>query len=310
METPLLLCVFNRPELTRQVFRVVRRQRPQRLLIVGDGPRHNHPDDAQRVAEVRAIVTAIDWPCQVETNFAHENMGCRQRMASGISWALQRCECVVVLEDDCLPCDAFFPYCSALLERYAEHPRIMMVSGDNFQRGPRSAHSYYFSKFAHIWGWGTWRRAWQHYDVDMRQWGTVRHTDWIERVTDSPAEAQFWRQQFDAAYQGQIDTWDFAWMFACWQRNGLTILPQVNLVTNMGFGADATHTVDGASPLAGLPTGQIETPLVHPPHIERDVEADAYTWNTVFRPMLAAAPDSAVERSWWPWPRRTRSQVA
>ncbi len=254
--TPILFCIFNRPNPTSNVFDVIRRQRPKQLLIVQDGPRSDVPDDAEAVRRTRDVVRRVDWPCDVRTLFAPSNLGCKRRMSSGITWGFSQTERLIVLEDDCLPSDDFFPFCEELLERYADRPDVLMISGDNFQLQPRGEYDYYFSKYAHIWGWASWRRAWQNYDLSMTEWPSFRATR-LNDVCPDANERTYWCEQLDRQFAGQIDSWDFPWMFCGWKRQSWTILPNVNLVSNIGFGEGATHTTQRTSPLANLPTGAI-----------------------------------------------------
>jgi hypothetical protein len=307
LETPILFCVFHRPDLAQQVFSAIREQRPRTLLVVQDGPRPDRPGEAARVEQTRRLLDQVDWDCDLRMDFAPANMGCQARMNSGITWAFSQFERLIILEDDCLPAPSFFGYCEALLARFAEDERIMLISGDNFQPAPRTPHSYYFSKWTHIWGWASWRRAWEWNDPSMQAWPEFRQSDGLRRWCCDEPEAAHWTEVFDRAHAGGIDTWDFAWMFACWRRGGLTVLPRCNLVSNLGFGQDATHTLDSTSRLSRLPTGELG-PLRHPPEVDRDAAADAYTWRHVFQDSSdrAARPERT---RWWPrWlPRRRKT---
>lgn len=296
-------CIFNRPEPTARVFAEIRKERPRRLLVIGDGPRSDRPGDAALVRATREIVGGVDWPCDVEYCFSDINLGCRDRISSGLSWAFERAESLVVLEDDCLPGGDFFPFMRELLGRYRDDQRVMMISGDFFLGAPQSADSYYFSRWTHIWGWGTWRRAWRHFDPAIRSWPLIRPTAALAHAVDGADEESHWRQVFDQVHDGAIDTWDFSWQFACWMQGGLAVLPNVNLVTNIGFGADATHTVDARSPLAGMPAGRLGM-LRHPNAMVRNRDADRMTWERIFRPSPAAMPASRRRSAKLPWPWR------
>lgn len=281
MDTPIALLVFNRPDVTARVFAAVAAARPRRLLVVADGPRPDRPGEAERCAATRAIVERVDWACDVETNFSEANLGCRRRISSGLDWVFSRVESAIVLEDDCLPDHTFFRYCEELLDRYADDERVAGISGDDFQppRPHRDA-SYYFSRFAHIWGWATWRRSWQHYDVAMSDWPEMRDTV-LERIWVGDRRAiRYWRAIFDAVHAGAIDTWDYQWLYSCWRRGAVTALPHGNLVSNVGFGPEATHTTE-AGPLAGLPTRPLSFPLRHPVAPDVDGVADAYTQHRI-----------------------------
>lgn len=260
----------------------IRVVRPPVLLVVADGPR----TEAERndCEATRRLVECIDWPCDVRRNYSAVNMGCRQRMATGLTWVFEQVEEAVILEDDCLPHPTFFRYCEELLERYRNDRRVMHIGGNTFQgRKPQKKASYYFSKYAHVWGWASWRRAWQHYDVNMAAWGG-NNNPVIERYCNGPIEKHYWTVMFKGAAEGRLDTWDYAWLFACWQHDGLSIVPEVNLITNIGFGVGSTHTTDDQSPFANMVSQSIQFPLRHPKHVEIHSAADGRTFRTLFVP--------------------------
>lgn len=285
LRTPVAFIIFNRPDVTARVFAEIARARPPKLLVVADGARADRAGEREACREARAIVESVDWDCEVLTNFSEENLGCRRRVASGISWVFDEVEEAIILEDDCLPHPSFFPFCEELLARFRHDERVMMVSGDNFQFGRRrTPYSYYFSRLVHIWGWASWRRAWRHYDVDMILWDELRRdTAWLEDVfggTDGAVE--FWRDIFERTRAGH-DTWDYQWMMACWAQSGLSVLPDRNLITNLGFRGDATHT-KAESRAANLPAEEMLFPLRHPPCVVRDREADDFTLREIILP--------------------------
>jgi hypothetical protein len=274
---PVVLFVFNRPRLTAQVYERIRAARPERLLVVGDGPRAGRSEDVGQCLTVREMVSHPDWSCELLTNWSDENLGVLRRLSSGLDWVFRTCSEAIILEDDCVPCRSFFEYSSQLLRRYREDSRIMHVSGNNYQDGRRRDEaSYFFSRYTLSWGWATWRRAWRHYDVKMSMWPTAYRKRWLEGVVRDRAEVEFWEEVFDRAYRGLIDTWDYQWLFACWWHGGLAIQPNENLVTNVGIGPDATHFQVGHSTL-GIPAREMGG-LVHPSEIVRDEEADRYTF--------------------------------
>jgi len=277
LKTPVAFFIFNRPDTTARVFEAIRRAAPARLLIVADGPRPERVGEAERCAAAREVVSRVDWPCEVSTDFSDENLGCRRRVTSGLDWVFRSVEEAIILEDDCLPEQSFFRFCQELLERYRSEERIMMISGDNFLSGEGTRRdSYYFSRYPHIWGWATWRRVWERYDPDMKLWPKVRGDGWVERLFPQRRLARYWREAFAAVHSGALDTWDHQFTFCCLMQDGLCIMPEANLVSNLGFGADATHT-KAACRLAELPTEPIGFPLRHPSRIERDVPADRAT---------------------------------
>jgi hypothetical protein len=290
VDATVLLCIFNRPQLTQCVFERIREARPRQLLVVADGPRSDRPGESTLVAQSRAIIESVDWDCQVLTNFADHNMGCKRRIASGITWAFEQSEELIILEDDCLPDPTFFKFCDQLLVRYRHQNEIAMISGNNFQPTSRTEASYYFSHWPHIWGWATWKRAWQHFDADVSDWPRRKASDFFSNLFPSLHDQEYWQQVMDQQHQGLIDTWDFPWAYACWKTAGLAILPDHNLVTNIGFGDDATHTTDAQSRLAQLPTTPMQE-IIHPRSIERNIPADQYTLTHIMSPTSHSAPD-------------------
>lgn len=251
MPTPVVFLVFNRPELTARVFARIREARPAKLLVVCDGPRAHVPEDLPKVAAVRRIVEeGADWGCEVLRNYSEENLGCRQRVASGLNWAFSQVEEAIILEDDCLPDPSFFSFCGELLERYRDDERVMHINGTNFiAPHRREKSSYYFSKYVWVWGWATWRRAWRHYDFTMETWNERQAA--LNESLDSRRESAFWKNTFETARKDwqRAATWDFPWIYSCWTRGAHSVVPVRNLIENLGFGSDATHTRDSSSHL-------------------------------------------------------------
>ncbi|MCF8171975.1 MAG: glycosyltransferase family 2 protein [Candidatus Methylopumilus sp.] len=276
LRTPVALLIFNRPDTTERVFNAIAQARPSKLLVVADGPRDSRPGEAARCEQTRAIIKRVDWDCEVITNFADSNMGCKLRVSSGIDWIFEQVEEAIILEDDCLPDPSFFRFCDEMLERYRDNERVGMVSGGNLQFGRhRGIGSYYFSKYTHIWGWATWRRAWKHYDRDITHWPEFKAQGLLEQMFATPGEQTYWQNSFQWVHEGSLDTWDVSWTFTALTHGLLQVVPNVNLISNIGFGADATHThVVGVH--ANLPTQAIEFPLQHPTFVLPNLEADRY----------------------------------
>lgn len=279
----VIFVIFNRPEHTSRVFQLIRAERPSRLFVVADGPRIGRPGELEKCLEVRRIVEeGVDWPCEVVKDYSDVNLGCELRPALGITRAFRQVDEAIILEDDCLPDPSFFKFCDELLERYRDDHRIAQIGGVNFQAGKmRGDGSYYFSRYPHCWGWATWSRSWADYEREMSNWPELERQGWLLQFLEQPRESAFWTSIFNQVYNGLIEAWDYRWVFACWRHSRLSIVPQVNLVSNIGFGVGATHTNKHTSTIE-IPLQQISFPLVHPIRIYRNHDADNYTWRNVF----------------------------
>ena len=270
--TPVVFLIFRRPDLTAQVFEAIRQAQPTKLLVVADGPRSEA--EAQLCQQTRSVIDQIDWNCEVLRNYSDVNLGCRRRVSSGLDWAFSEVEEAIILEDDCLPHPLFFDFCEELLAKYRDDERIMHVGGTNILGEWKSDfQSYHFSHYSGIWGWASWRRAWQHYDVDMKLWQMVSKKEVAKDILQRSKNVEFWAQTFQATHKQEIDTWDYQWVFAQWIQNGLGIIPEVNLISNIGFRADATHTTI-ENLFSRLETKKINFPLKHPPFIVQNSTID------------------------------------
>ncbi|MBC8108896.1 MAG: glycosyltransferase family 2 protein [Anaerolineae bacterium] len=270
---PVAFMIFNRPDETARVFERIRQARPRTLLVIADGPRNDAEHDLCECT--RSVVQNVDWDCDVRVNASATNLGCRKRVSSGIDWVFNEVNEAIILEDDCLPDPTFFRFCDEMLDQYRDDPRVMHVGGSNFQLGVRpTKDSYYFSAINQIWGWATWDRAWRgHYDVSMKRWPEMRDTSFLQDLIGE-AVAEKVSRGFDGVHSGKIDTWDNQWTFAMWLAQGLAILPAVNLISNIGFGANATHTKKATSAIANQSTEPMEFPLKHPVQVARNRAAD------------------------------------
>lgn len=283
VETAVLLLLFNRPEPTRRVFDVIRAVRPTRLYVAADGPRTSHPEDPERCDEVRRVATSVDWPCEVRTLFRTTNLGLRAAVTEALDWFFRHETAGVILEDDCLPDPTFFRFCSELLDRYADDERVMVISGDDYHPPdwPREC-SYSFTRYPFIWGWATWRRAWRHNDPSMTDWPERRRSSWLLELGDGHRDfAAYWTDRFDDVASDLVDSWAYVWMYSCWVRGGLSIMPTTNLVQNIGYGQQATHTTVDDWRAAHL-AAPMAFPLRHPGPVERDPRLDRWADRHVY----------------------------
>jgi hypothetical protein len=272
---PIVFIVFNRPDHTRAVFQRIAAVRPPRLLLIADGPRNTRPAEGESCFQVRQIVKEVDWPCEVSTNFAEENLGCRKRIVTGLNWAFSQVEEAIILEDDIAPDPSFFRFCEEMLIRYRGDSTISMITGFNIveDHSPQDW-SYFYSKLTHIWGWATWRNSWQRYDEHLRDWPAIKAAGLMRQYFRLPEQQRFWTWIFDQMHAGRgPDTWDYQWFYTNLIHNALSITPRVNLIENIGFGPEATHTTDiDAAP--GLKAGTLTFPLIHPPAVTDILELD------------------------------------
>lgn len=274
-EIPILFLVFNRPELTLKVFNKIKEIKPNKLYVACDGPR-NLKNEKQIVNQVREITNNINWDCKLNKLFRNQNLGCKNAVSGALDWFFDNEERGIILEDDCLPNKYFFYFCKELLLKYEDNSKISMITGNNFQDGNfRGDGSYYFSGYNHIWGWATWKRVWNLYDKNMNFWPEwSKSQDWKDKFPDL-LERIYWKRNFDKVYLNLIDTWDYQLLALLKKIGGLCITPNANLVSNIGFGEEATHTTNKNDKNANLPTFNLSK-LEHPTSITINSEADRY----------------------------------
>lgn len=292
LSTPVVLIVFNRPDVTRRNLDVLRQVQPRQLFVVADGPRPGRAEEDARCREVRNLVDAtVTWPCEVSRKYAERNLGLEANVELGLDWVFGQVERAIVLEDDCIPEPTFFRYCAELLDRYADEPRVWQIGGDNEGVPERmfDGCSYAFSTWSSVWGWATWADRWHAHRAEFDR----DHAGAEERADASPRTAPAHRttpavphpdalvtaagmRHFSQVAQetnGDLRGWDHHWWVTIMSRRGLSTVPVVNLVLNDGYGAGATHT---RAAKESVPSRPMPLPLAHPRRVElnRDVEAE------------------------------------
>ena len=283
-KSPILFLIFNRLDTTKQVFDVIRQSRPDRLYIAADGARVNIDGETEKIKLVRDYVTSnIDWPCEVKTLFREKNLGCKFAVSSAIEWFFQNEEQGIILEDDCLPDISFFQFCEELLEKYKNNQDIAMIGGNNFNSKKIGSADYYFSRIPHIWGWATWRRSWQKYDIEMSAYPDFRKENIIKNIWLDKKVQNYWLDIIDEVYNNKVNTWDYQFTFSIFLRKGLCINPNKNLVSNIGFTKNFTNTILMDSRVANLNTEKIYFPIKHPDQIEYSEINDEYINNIYLR---------------------------
>ena len=280
--TPVVFIIFNRPETTQRVFEEIRKAKPSKLLVIADGPRDSHIGEKEHCDTTRKIIEKVDWDCEVIKNYSDINLGCKKRVSTGLNWVFENVEEAIILEDDVLPHQTFFRFCEELLEKHRHNENIMLVSGANVQFGRnKSDYSYFFSQYCFIWGWATWKRAWKNYDIEMKSWPEARDNGLLKEMFNRKAPIEYWKKIFDDLYAGKVDTWDGQWVFSCWIRRALTIQPNVNLISNIGFGIEATHT-KSENMFSNMQIEHLQFPIKHPPNIIRALKNDTFTEKIMF----------------------------
>jgi hypothetical protein len=277
LQTPVVLIIFKRPHTTEKVFAAIRQIKPAKLFVIADGPRLERSGEKEKCEATRAIIEQVDWECEVLKDYSDVNLGCGKRVYSGLNWVFSQVEEAIILEDDCIPDHSFFPFCEELLKKYQNDNRITSISAQNVQLGhQRTNYSYYFSRYAHCWGWATWRRAWQLYDFEMKYWDEAKNTNLLQQVLMDSQAVKYWTELFQLVKDGYLNVWAYQWLFTNWLQSGLAIIPNVNLVENIGFDADSTHLKKKDNKTIDMPMQTMEFPLKHPPFVIRNSQADEF----------------------------------
>jgi hypothetical protein len=260
LKTAVLFLVFNRPEATSKVFDAIRKARPTRLYIAADGPRNDYGEDNELVIKVREIATRVDWSCEVKTLFRDKNLGCKYAVSSGIDWFFKYENEGIILEDDVVPVNGFFEYCELSLEKYRNNPRVGMVTGHSIEdQNTPSAINYMnkFSSYGSVWGWATWSRVWSQYDVEILSWSSSELDFLRRKQCANSLYVDMWSKIFDGIQFGKINSWAYQLNYLLLRHDMLCAVPPYNLIENIGYGEDATHTF-GQRPTWATNAGEIK----------------------------------------------------
>lgn len=284
MKSPVAVFIFNRPDLTAELFDVLRQVKPPVLFVSADGPRPDRPNDERLCRETLEIAQDIDWPCDVHWNVREANLGCGPAMSQGIDWVFEHVDRAILLEDDCLPDPSFFEFCDDLLERYKDDTRIMQISGSNLAAPEElfAGASYSFASYPFVWGWATWRRAWEHYDFRMGSWPQFRDTGGLHGLHASRSHRATLNREWNWIHAGN-GTWDHQWQYTVMSQHGLSVYPSKNLISNLGFRADATQTTIEGGAYAAIPVEPMVFPLVHPPMVSHNPRLEKFFEREILR---------------------------
>lgn len=292
---PIALIFFTRPKTFAKVFEQVKKVRPKQLFLIQDGARANSPDDLEKIEACRKIAEDIDWECEVYKNYSEVNLGCGVRPSSGISWVFEHVDRAIILEDDCVPCESFFPYCEEMLEKYKDDERVAYVSGLNhFGEWDCGDYSYFFAKTGAIAAWATWKRAWQRYDFRVN----AIKDEYLKRIikyqiTDKNAAKIRFNNWVKVSQKMEEDTslsyWDMQWGLVKYSQNQLVIVPKYNQICNIGVGSDSSHA-QGMNDVkfvkyknfVFIPTKNLELPIVHQRYCICDTEYDNLLYKCMY----------------------------
>jgi hypothetical protein len=282
-DIPILFLVFNRPETTAQVFQRIKEIQPVKLFIAADGPRAGKEGEKEKCEAVRKLILdGINWDCDVKTLFRDSNLGCGKAVSGAITWFFENVEEGIILEDDTLPDLSFFTFCKTLLEKYRNDEKVKIISGNNFQNGRwRGDGSYYFSAYSHIWGWASWRRAWKEYDFMLSTLDEVTVSNILDNYFSDKEVKDHWFEVFQQLRAGRFDTWDLQLNYCILAKDGMTIVPNANLVINIGFGVNATHTGSINDTRSAIPLEKIVN-IIHTTERSINVKADSYTFKKFY----------------------------
>jgi len=290
----VLFLIFNRPDTTRKVFEQIRRAKPAKLYIAADGPRANRQPDIELCRKAREIEIQVDWDCELKTNFRIENAGCKEGVSSAVTWFFEQEEEGIILEDDCVPVNSFFWFCDTLLEKYRFDDRVRHITGCNLQQGQKwGSGTYYYSNMTHVWGWAGWKRVWKDYDKNLGKFDKQDMMARLQDIFDDAAVVESYTKIFDEVKAGNIDAWGYQLDFVNFFHKGLAVIPNENLVSNIGFRADATHTLDSNSIYADIPLKEIYE-IISPEIMRPEKRAESVILKHVFK----TRPTKNRDRNW------------
>ena len=271
--TPVAIVVFNRPDRAEELYRVLKKIQPEKLYIISDGPRNQ--DEAEIVEKVRQVFEKIDWKCDIQKNYSKVNLGCDERIITGLDWVFETATAAIILEDDCYPDESFFPFCNELLEKYEKNNSISYISGTNIADISKISDSYYFSYRSSNWGWATWADRWKSFDRSLDTWNCVRNSNVIYELYP-PKIANQITDEIVRNFEKEPYPWDFLWWVDSLSKKRLSITPKKNLILNNGFASNATHTMEKPF-FYNVEKHKMEFPMNHPAKVCRNEKME-FEW--------------------------------
>lgn len=287
-KVPIVLFAYKRRSNFSAIFASLRKIQPQFIYFIADGPKPGEEKECEKTR--KTLESYIDWPCKIRRNYSDTNLGLKQRFHTGLEWVFEHEDRVIIIEDDCIPSPSFFTYCEQLLEKYKNDKRIASISGNNFLFDKLNiSDSYYFSRYPLIWGWATWKRAWKGYDPELSSWNLNGSNHWLSDYIEDYVPRLYWSLIFNLVKSEKIKTWDYQFTYHCFRKEMLHIIPNCNLVTNVGDDSSATNTKIKSKTI-GLRSESIDLPFKHPKYIIRNKLADKITERHSFiTPLIASS---------------------
>ncbi|MFE7063745.1 hypothetical protein ACFVAD_16470 [Sutcliffiella sp. NPDC057660] len=295
LDVPVALIFFTRPETLKEVFKKVKKARPSKLFLIQDGERKGNEFDYAKIKQCREIVNDIDWECEIYRNYSDVNLGCGKRPKTGISWVFEYVDRAIILEDDCIPADSFFPFCKEMLEKYKDDSRIGIISGLNyFKEYDFGGYSYGFVKTGAIWGWATWKDRWQKYEYDLKKIDEtyVRNNVLLDITPKYAANRRIrtWENARKELEGNNVTSyWDYQWGFTRHVNSWLSIVPKYNQITNVGIGTGSTHSGNNIKLLPKkianfffMDVKELELPLKHPDFVLPNRQYDANYYKIIY----------------------------
>lgn len=264
LDTPILFLTYKRFETSKLVFESIKHAKPKKLYFVSNASKNNNLEEFEKILKVRSLINQIDWDCELITLFREEYLEVKQSITLSISWFFSLEEKGIILEDDCVPSLSFFPFCEELLNYYEYNNEVYSIGGCCFFEDLNLPdNEYRFSNHAYIWGWATWRRAWLKYDLNMYEWPNFKNTNSFKSIFKNILVRFYWIRIFNLVYTGQVKTWDYQWLYSIWLNKGISIIPNRNLISNVGFGLDSNFTHDNNSLEAKMKISDVKFPIKH-----------------------------------------------
>jgi len=293
MNIPVLILAFNRPKETNILIEKLKKIKPSKLYVGQDGPREDSKDDKKLCDDVQKIFENISWNCTIKKKLNKKNLGCRESVSTAINWFFENEEKGIILEDDCIPSNSFFKFCQKMLVKYEKSNEVFVISGSNFQNNNFIGNGdYYFSKYAHCWGWATWKRAWKYFDNNMEFWNTLKNSTSWNNLHDNKLENKYWKKIFDKVKEKKIDSWAYVWLASVWNYTGSTITPNKNLILNIGFNKNATNTINSSELKENnFEFSELDSEIKDPYDKMINKKADEFVFNNHFNGKF----------NFWPW---------